>query len=467
MTAHDPKLQPALPNGLPETPVGRWTRPFVHFMQIESAGGFVLLACTVAALLLANSPWSAAYAEIWQTRFGFVIGNFELHKPLLLWINDGLMTIFFFVVGLEIKHELVAGELRDRRKAALPIVAALGGMVFPALIYLIFQIGGEGQSGWGIPVATDIAFVVGFLALLGARVPFGLKITLLTLAIADDIGAVLVIALFYSTDISVAALGLAAAGIGLTYLFNGIGVRRMAVYVVVGAGIWLAFLKSGVHPTMAGVLLGLLTPASAWVGDKRLVDVLSDVLQRLHLRGNPSEESPKHRHQALGLLAVSAREGISPLERLELGLQPWVAFLIIPLFALANAGVEVKPGSLQSPVAFAVAAGLVLGKPVGIVLFSWAATKLGLARLPSGVNWKIMVGAGCLAGIGFTMSIFIAGLALEGNLLDAGKLGTLIGSGLSAIVGCVLLLVFLPKRPDGAVTLHAVTAQEQKAEHQE
>ena len=465
MKDDEPQLYSTQPNGLPETPVRRWTRPFVRFMEIESAGGFVLLACTIAALLVANSPWSAAYAEIWQTRIGFVVASFELQKPLLLWINDGLMTIFFFVVGLEIKHELVAGELRDRRKAALPIVAALGGMIFPAIVYLLFLSGREGQSGWGIPVATDIAFVAGFLALLGPRVPLGLKIMLLTLAIADDIYAVLIIGFFYSTDISFPALGFAAAGIGLTYFLNRIGVRRIGIYVVIGAGIWLAFLKSGIHPTIAGVLLGLLTPASAWVGGRRLVDVLSDVLQRLRLRGGASEDSPKDRQQALGLLATSAREGISPLERLEIGLQPWVAFLIIPLFALANAGLEVKLDSLQSPVAFAVAAGLVLGKPIGIVLFGWIAVKLGLARLPSGVNWKIMLGAGCLAGIGFTMSIFIAGLALERNLLDAGKLGTLIGSALSAIAGCVLLLLFLPKKPGASVAVYAATAHERKPDN--
>lgn len=445
MKDHDSQKQATLPNGLPKTPVGRWTRPFLRFMQIESAGGFVLLGCTVAALVLANSAWSAAYTQIWQTSVGFAVGDFELSKPLLLWINDGLMTLFFFVVGLEIKHEIVAGELRDRRKAALPVIAALGGMVVPALIYLSLQYGKEGQPGWGIPVATDIAFVVGFLALLGSRVPFGLKVMVLTLAIADDIAAVLVIAFFYATDISLPALGFAAAGIGLTYFLNGIGVRRVAVYVVVGAGIWLAFLKSGVHPTIAGVILGLLTPASAWVGDRRLTDVLSDVLQRLHRQSSSGEESRHHRHQALGHLATSAREGISPLERLELGLQPWVAFLIIPLFALANAGVTVELASIQSPVALSVAAGLALGKPLGIVLFSWAAVKLGLARLPFGVNWKVMLGAGCLAGIGFTMSIFIAGLALPKNLLDAGKIGTLIGSALSAVTGCVLLLIFLPR----------------------
>lgn len=446
MNDHQPV---ALPNALPETPVSRWVRPFVRFLQIESASGFVLLGCTFVALLMANSPWAAAYAEIWQTPVRLTAGDFELNKTFLLCINDGLMTLFFFVVGLEIKRELVAGELRDPRKAALPILAALGGMVVPATIFLLFQSGQPGQSGWGIPVATDIAFVVGFLALLGSRVPFGLKIMLLSLAIADDIGAILVIAVFYSSDISWLALGLAAMGFGVTYVFNRIGVRHMGIYVVIGAGIWLAFLKSGVHTTVAGVLLGLLTPASAWVGNRALVDVLSHVLEGL--RGDASQETPNHRHQALSQVEISAREAIPPLERLEIGLHPWVAFVIMPLFALANAGVGIEVGDLRSPVAVAVAAGLVLGKPIGIVLFSWLATKVGLARLPSGVNWKIMLGAGCLAGIGFTMSIFIASLALKGNLLNEGKIGTLSGSALSAIIGYVLLFWFLPKRSKAKV----------------
>ncbi len=453
MTVHEPQpllsQHGPLPNGLPESPVGRLVRPFVRFLQIESASGLVLLACTVVALLLANSQWGAAYEAIWQTRVGLAVGNFELNKPLLLWINDGLMTLFFFVVGLEIKRELVAGELRDPRKAALPVLAALGGMVVPATIYLLFQSGQPGQAGWGIPVATDIAFVVGFLALLGSRVPLGLKIMLLALAIADDIGAVLVIAFFYSTDISWPAFGLAAAGFGVTYWFNRMGVRQVGIYVVVGAGIWLAFLKSGVHPTVAGVLLGLLTPTSAWVGDRTLLGVLTDVLQRL--RRDSDEGSRNRRTQTLGHLAATAREGISPLERLENGLHPWVAFVIMPLFALANAGVGVAFADLGSPVALAVAAGLFIGKPMGIVLFSWIAATLGLARLPSGVNWKIMLGAGCLAGIGFTMSIFLAGLALEGDLLDAGKVGTLTGSTLSAIAGCALLLSFLPNKMKATV----------------
>jgi NhaA family Na+:H+ antiporter len=406
----------------------------------------VLLICTLVALVLANSPWSAAYEAIWETRIRLGVGDLELDKPLLLWINDGLMTIFFFVVGLEIKREFVAGELRDPKKAALPIMAALGGMVAPAAIYLLLQKGEPGESGWGIPMATDIAFVVGFLALLGSRVPGGLKILLLSLAIADDIGAVLVIAAFYSTDLSYLALGLAALGFGLAFFFNRIGVRTVAIYFLVGLGIWLAVLKSGVHPTVAGVLLGLLTPASAWVGTRGLMGVVHEVIE--HFRGDENEEDPAQRQALMDQLSRTARESVSPLERLENSLHVWVAFLIMPVFALANAGVRIELAAVQHPVGLAVAAGLVLGKPLGIVLFSALAVAVGMARLPSGVDWKVMVGAGALAGIGFTMSLFIAGLALTGDLLDAAKIGTLTGSALSAILGSLLLIRFLPRSAD-------------------
>lgn len=431
------------PNRLPEPPVARWARPFVRFLKIESASGVVLLVCTIVALVLANSAWAAHVAEFWHTRIVIGIGSFEFSKSLEWWVNDGLMTIFFFVVGLEIKRELVAGELRDPRKAALPIMAALGGMVAPACIYWIFPRDQQGEAGWGIPMATDIAFVVGFLALLGPRVPFGLKILLLSLAIADDIGAVLVIAVFYSGDIAVSMLGLAAVGFGVTLLFNRIGVRRVPIYVILGAGIWLAFLKSGIHPTVAGVLLGLLTPASAWIGDRALIDVVGDVWHSL--RTDQDGKPEFHHKPLLGQLELAARESTSPLERLETGLHPWVAFLIMPIFALANAGVSVQPSAIAHPVALAVAAGLVIGKPLGIVAFSWLAVRVGLARLPSGVNWKVMIGAGCLAGIGFTMSLFVANLALKDALLDAAKVGTLTGSALSAVVGCSLLILFLPR----------------------
>jgi NhaA family Na+:H+ antiporter len=417
-----------------------WMRPLVRFMHIEAAGGFVLLACTALALVLANSPWSAGFAEIWQTRVGFTIGGFELYKPLLLWINDGLMTVFFFVVGLEIKREIVFGELKDLRKAILPAAAALGGMLAPAAIYLGVQGGTPGGDGWGIPMATDIAFVVGFLALLGSRIPFGLKILLLTLAIVDDIGAILVIAVAYTADTSLAFLGIGMASFGLVYLFRWIGVRPVPVYLCLGTGVWLAFLKSGVHPTVAGVVLGLLTPASPWFAGRSLVNVAEGVALRLSQDG---DADAKHHEEAVRFLTVTARETVAPLDRLEAVLHPWVAFGVMPLFALANAGVKIELTAMTEPVALSVATSLVVGKPLGIVAFSWAAVKLGLARLPSGVNWTTLFGAGCLAGIGFTMSLFIAALALEPELLTAGKIGTLLGSFISAALGLGMLLYSL------------------------
>jgi NhaA family Na+:H+ antiporter len=446
-----PELQPghmpAAPTHLPEAPVQRWVRPFVRFLHVESASGIVLLLCTVVALALANSPWADTFAGLWKLPFRISVGPWGLDESLLHWLNDGLMTVFFFVVGLEIKRELVAGELRGPQQAVLPVIAALGGMVAPATLYLLLQGGRPGQAGWGIPMATDIAFVVGVLALLGPRVPFGLKILLLSLAIADDIGAILVIACFYATSISLVALGLATLGFGVIAFCNRIGVRSVPVYVAVGAGIWLAFVQSGVHPTVAGVLLGLLTPASAWIGDRTLLDVGSDLLRRL--RGAHSGTAEDDRTHVLGQLARAAREGVSPLERLETALHPWVAFGIMPLFALANAGVRVELATLAHPVALAVAAGLVIGKPLGIVLFSWLAVRAGLARLPTGVTWMVLLGAGCLAGIGFTMSLFIAGLALEASALQAAKVGILSASVLCAAVGVALLCWLLPTPAPG------------------
>jgi NhaA family Na+:H+ antiporter len=435
--------QEAVDSLLPRPPIQRLVRPFARFLRVEAASGSVLLVCTVVALVLSNSPWAEAFTGFWHTPISLHVGPLELHASLAHLINDGLMTIFFFVVGLEIKRELVAGELRDPKKAALPVLAALGGMVVPAGIYLLLQYGQPGEPGWGTPMATDIAFVVGFLALLGSRVPSGLKIFLLSLAIVDDIGAVLVIAVFYTKTISWLALALGGAGFGLIYVLNLLGVRRVPVYVVLGTGIWLAFHESGVHPTVAGVLLGLLTPASAWVGERALLDVLADLIQRVRGQGVATLH---HQPEVFDRLMTAARESVSPLERLEIGLHPWVAFVIMPIFALANAGVHLNLAALMHPIALAVAAGLVLGKPLGIVFFSWLSVRLGVARLPEGVGWLVLLGAGCLAGIGFTMSLFIAGLALDGELLDAGKIGTLAGSSVSATLGSALLLCFLRRK---------------------
>jgi NhaA family Na+:H+ antiporter len=312
-------------------------------------------------------------------------------------------------------------------------------MVVPASIYLALQGGGPGARGWGIPMATDIAFVVATLALLGRRAPTGLKILLLTLAIADDIGAVLVIAVFYTADLSFLYLGLAAFGFVVTYGMNRAGVREVSAYVVVGAAVWLAVLKSGVHPTVAGVMLGLLTPASAWVGETTLMAALRSGLTAL-TAGDPKAVP-------LGHVSLAAREFVSPLDRLEAALHPWVAFVIMPLFALANAGVRIETGVVGHQVALAVAVGLAVGKPVGVLVFSWAAVRAGLARLPDGVGWGSLFGGGCLAGIGFTMSLFIAALALDGEALSAGKLGTLVGSAVSVALGVGVLVALSARRP--------------------
>lgn len=436
----------------PEGPtiVGRLVRPVVRFMHIESSGGLVLLGATAMALALANSSFAEGFHEFWETPAGVTFGHFELVEPLLHWVNDGLMTLFFFLVGLEIKRELVSGELADPRKALLPIVAAFGGMIVPALVYSGVIWGRSGKEGWGVPMATDIAFVVGFLTLLGPRVPNGLKVLLLSLAIADDIGAVLVIAAAYSGPIAREPIALAVVGFLLILVLRWVGVRSLMVYTLAGVGIWYAVLKSGVHPTVAGVVLGLLTPARPLLGRGVLTDAVGDLYNRIRgvKEGEPQE----------------APEASSPAERLEHALHPWVAFVIMPVFALANAGVSAEVQALTTPVALAVAAGLAIGKPIGIVLFSWLSVRIGLTRLPLGVDWRMMVGAGCLGGIGFTMSFFIAGLALQGKLLDDAKIGILVGSGLSALFGCLLLIRALQQSSEGeGVPRHGAPVGHSKA----
>ncbi|AWM36278.1 Na(+)/H(+) antiporter NhaA [Gemmata obscuriglobus] len=441
--AHPARTNPHLP----VPPIARVARPLARFLRIESASGIVLLLCTVIALALANSTAADAYHRLWHTHVQLEVGTFKLGGELgHFFVNDVLMTVFFFVVGLEIKRELVAGELRDARKAALPVAAALGGMLVPAGIYMALQANALGRPefrGWGVPMATDIAFVVGVMAVLGKRVPLGLKIMLLSLAIADDIGAVVVIAAFYSTGLDWLMLLLAAGGFAAVRIMNATGVRSVPVYTIIGAGIWLAVYKSGVHPTVAGVLLGLLTPSEVWIGRDALRLSLRDVLGRVE-----DENDDPDAHE-LAVMAFAAQESVSPLERLEHKLHPWVGFAIMPLFALANAGVHIEPSAVTEPVAIAVALGLLLGKPIGVVLFSFIAVRLGVARLPQGVTWPVLLGGGLLAGIGFTMSLFVAGLAFEGHalLLAEAKIGILLGSALSALFGTGVLLTSLRGNP--------------------
>jgi NhaA family Na+:H+ antiporter len=428
----------------PDRPIQRLTRPLERFMHVQAAGGLVLLAATLLALGAANSPLAEPYRLAWEQPLEIGLGGFRLAYPLWYWINDGLMAVFFFVIGLEIKRELVWGELRDRRNVVLPAAAAAGGVLVPIAAYLLLQPELPGRAGWAVPMATDIAFVVGCLALLGPRVPAGLKIFLLSLAIIDDILAVLVIAIFFTTSIHAAWLAGAAAGFGLTSLLNRLGVRRVTAYALVGVGIWLCTLKSGVHPTVAGALLGLLTPAGAWLGSATLLEVVQRAVARL--RDTDAGAGPdSERREAAEDLAFAATESVSPLERLEHGLHPWVSFAIMPLFALANAGVTVSLAGMAHPVATAVVVGLVAGKPLGIVLASWLVVRLGLAKLPEAASWTTLVGAGCLGGIGFTMALFIASLSLAGPELGAAKSGILAGSAVSLCLGLGLLVWTLPR----------------------
>lgn len=382
---------------------GRLSRALHAFLHAETSGGLVLLAAAMLALVWANSPWDGAYRSLWDAHFTMGIGNVGLSLNLRHWVNDALMALFFFVVGVEIKRELVAGELRDRRTAALPAIAAAGGMVVPALVYAIINVGSAGSIGWGIPMATDIAFAMGVLALLGDRIPSSLKIFLLSLAIVDDIGAIVVIAVFYSKNIDLIALGGAAVIlVGIVAAWRS-GLRLLPVFILAGIALWVATHASGVHSTVAGVVLGLLVPAR---GDERSSESLA--------------------------------------ERFEYRLHPWTSFVVVPLFALANAGVKFEVDALNGPgtaaVAVGVGLGLILGKTFGITAATWLAVRCGVGQLPTSTTWRHIVGVSAIAGIGFTVSLFITELAfVSQDLVNASKLAVLAASTLAAAVGVVIL----------------------------
>ncbi len=432
---------------LPQEPIRRLTAPLERFLHVEAASGIVLLVATLAALILANSPLSQSFLGFWKTEIGFRIGSIEMAHSLKHWINDGLMAIFFFIIGMEVKRELVVGELRDPRRAALPVFAAIGGMVAPALIYLSLQFGMPGERGWGIPMATDIAFVVGCMAILGSRVPHGLRVLLLSLAIADDIGAILVIAIGYTESIDLRALLLALGGVVVIFGMSKVGIRSLFAYFLVGFFVWLGFHESGVHATLAGVLLGLLTPTGSYVSPGIFGNLLQRASEVFH--GGAWDQQAERGARVLRF-RWAVRETVPPVEYLEALLHPWVSFVIIPVFALANAGVPLELEYVRDSIAWAVAGGLIVGKPLGILLFSWFAIRLRVASLPQGVDWGTLLGGGFLAGIGFTMALFIAGLALPVELLDAAKVGVLGASVAAAVIGLFLLSRLLPSRAEEA-----------------
>lgn len=430
-------------------PIEVLLKPINEFLHQEASGGILLIICTVIALAWANSPWFHSYHELWHSNIGVNLGNLlNLDYSLHHWINDGLMAIFFFTVGLEIKRELLVGELSSIQKASLPIAGAIGGMVAPALFYVIFNSGGEGANGWGIPMATDIAFVVGIIALLGPRIPLTLKIFVLALAIADDIGAVMVIAIFYTSEISVTALIIAAVVLVSLTILNKLGTKGLIPYTILGIILWLAFLKSGVHATIAGVLLAFTIPASSRYNTEKFSLKIKELIGKFDSEDEHRDNVLSNQERQSNVMAIeqSCENVLTPLQRFEHNLHPWVAFFIIPVFALANAGVTLVGldilGALFSPVSLGIIVGLFIGKQLGIFGLSYLAVKMKLASLPEGVNWKNLYGAGILAGIGFTMSLFIAGLAFDDPaLLDLSKIGVLTGSLISGIVGYVYLKI--------------------------
>jgi NhaA family Na+:H+ antiporter len=388
--------------------------PLRRLIEGEAAGGILLLAAALVALVWANSGWGGSYRSLWHSPITFGLGRYSVEGDLSHWVNDALMVVFFFVVGLEIKREVVHGELRDPRTAAMPAIAAVGGMVVPALIFVLVNAGGEGARGWGIPMATDIAFAVGLVTLLGPRVPASLRLFLLTLAIVDDIGAIVVIGVFYSSGLKFGFLAGAVAVVVAIVALQRLGVVRLGPYAVMGVALWLVTYASGVHATIAGVALGLLTPASS-----------------------------RRRSRTVGELPIG-RDQASPAERMSHLLGPWSTYVVVPVFALANAGVVISADAFDAPgttaVSMGVILGLVAGKVLGVTGAAWLAARTGVGRLPGGTTWPMMFGISAVAGVGFTVSLFIAELAFApGPLQEAAKLGVLAGSTIAAVIGGVAL----------------------------
>jgi NhaA family Na+:H+ antiporter len=432
---------------LPRELVDRLRNPLARFLRIETLGGAVLLAAAITALVLSNSPWGSFFRDVWETSIGVRLGSVEFARSLKDWINDALMTLFFFLVAVELKRELVMGELNNPRVAALAIAGALGGMMMPATLYLLLQSGQAGAVGWGTVMATDTAFVIGALALLGTRIPQILRVFMLSLAIVDDIGAILVVAIGYSNQIVWQALLAAALAIAVIPAMGRIGVRGLPVYFVVGSFIWLAIDASGVHATVAGVILGLLTPARRWVSDKRLYAILAQVVA--HPDAADDSGATKDR-ETLQVAAIAARETLAPVERMEMALHPWVGFAIMPLFALANTGLPLSMSGLELSVTTAVLIALVFGKPAGILTFCWLAVRMGIAIRPAQLSWRVLAGGSALGGIGFTMALFIANRAFDDELLNSAKMGIFLASVLSAALGLSLLAWFTRRgRPRG------------------
>lgn len=416
--------------------------PVQTYVHTDAVGGLVLLAVALLAFVWANSPWGHVYQGLWETRASITVGPWELTRDVRHWVNDGLMTLFFFVIGLEVRREITIGAMADARRVVLPVGAAVGGMLVPAVTYAAITAGGPGAAGWGIPVATDVAFALGVLALVGRGLPDGARLLLLSLAVIDDIGGIVVIAVVYSQSLSWVALGTAAGILGTIMALRAGGVRHVLVYVVLGVLMWLAILASGVHPTLTGVAIGMIAPVRRDFGLTRFARAARTLLPRFDAALDRHDEATAS--ATLGQLEELSRGTEAPVERLQRVVHPWVSFFVLPVFALANAGVvlpaDMVTQALASPVTLGVVAGLVVGKPVGIVLASWLTVRLGWAVLPPGLTWRHVSGIGILAGIGFTVSLFIGDTAFSGR--EAGeeaRFGVLLASLAAGLLGYVWL----------------------------
>ena len=419
--------------------------PFQKFVRIESLSGILLFGATLLAVILANSPLSERIQSIWQYKIGFGTSGFTLVKPLILWINDGLMAIFFFLIGLEIKRELLIGELNSVKKASFPLFAAIGGMILPVVLFLILNRNPENSHAWGIPMATDIAFSLAILTILGKRVPLGLKVFLTAFAIVDDLGAVIVIALFYSESIKWSLIAIAIVMLAILFYLSYRRIYAKWIIFISGIVIWVLFLKAGIHPTIAGVLLAFTIPIRQRIGMETYVEKLCDIVE--DIKDSEAADAPllsKEQIESIDDMEEWTEKVQSPLQHLEHTLHNWVAYLIIPLFALSNAGVAFRGGGdLDNRLGLIIVISLVAGKLVGVSLFSWISVKLGFAELPEEVNFKQVTGIALLAGVGFTMSIFVANLAFPGDplLLDSAKAGILIGSLVAGFAGYAVLRI--------------------------
>ncbi|MFD0793435.1 Na+/H+ antiporter NhaA [Mucilaginibacter litoreus] len=427
-----------------KSPIDHIIKPVSKFIHLEYTSGIVLFIGVLLAIIWVNSPFKDAYHHIWEIEFGIGFDSNVLRHPLHLWINDGLMAIFFFVIGLELKREFIAGELSSVKKAALPMAAALGGMLMPAAIYSLVNYGKDGAHGWGIPMATDIAFALALLSMAGKHIPTSVKVFLSALAVADDLGAVLVIAVFYSTQLQFTPLMIGGIFLLVLVIGNAIGIRHTAFYLIIGFGVWIGFLLSGVHATIAGVLVAFTIPAHRKIDERRYSLKLRELSDEFDQEiPNCSTLTTPKQHDIIENIKSLSIAAQTPLQKIESALHPWVAFVIMPVFALANSGIIIEGDflkNLANPVSIGVTVGLVIGKFTGVLLFTWLLVKSKLAELPERATWRHIIGISALAGIGFTMSLFVSSLAFsDSKMVEQAKYGILIASLIAGTTGTLLL----------------------------